>query len=157
MTPRTASRDRGGNVLLEFALTTSLMMFLLFGTFQFGQALLTYNNLVNAVRHGARYASMAKISNSGNAVLSNAYIDAARNAVVYGDPFVTDSNQTPIVAGLTPSQVDVQVEFDAGNVPRMVTVRLNSYTINAIGTNFTIQNKPSLQMSFLGKYCSTGC
>ncbi len=154
---RLISHGRRGNVLLEFALTSSLMMFLLLGTFQFGQALLTYNNLVNAVRHGARYASMAKISNSGNATISNAYLDAVRNAVVYGDPFVSDPDQAPIVAGLQPSQVDVQVEFDAGNVPRNVTVRLNSYTINAVGTSFTIRNKPSLQIPFLGHYCPTGC
>jgi len=157
MIRRPCCRSRRGNVLLEFALTSSLMMFLLLGTFQFGQALHTYNSLVNAVRHGARHASMAKISNSGNASLSSAYVDAVRNAVVYGDPTVSDTEKVPIVPGLEPSQVDVQVEFDSGNVPRSVTVRLNSYTINAVGTSFTIQNKPSLQMPFLGQYCSTGC
>lgn len=150
-------RRRRGNALLEFALTSSLMTFLLLGTFQFGQGLLTYNSLVNGVRHGARYASMAKISNSGNASLSSAYVDAVRNAVVYGDPAVAETDKPPIVPSLQPSQVDVQVEFDAGNVPRNVTVRLNSYTINAVGTSFTIRNKPSLQMPFLGQYCPTGC
>jgi Flp pilus assembly protein TadG len=154
---RPSVRSRRGNVILEFALTSSLMMFLLLGTFQFGQSLLTYNNLVNAVRHGARYASTIKISNLGDATLSNAYVDAVRNAVVYGDPFPSDMGTVPIVPGLTPSQVDVQVEFDAGNVPRHVTVRLNSYTINAVGTSFTIQNKPSLRFPFLGRYCPTGC
>lgn len=157
MNRRPSSQGRRGNVMLEFALTSSIMMFLLLGTFQFGQGLLAYNNLVNAVRHGARYASMAKISNSGNATLSSAYVDAVRNAVVYGDPFVPDSAKIPVVSGLEPSQVDVQVMFDAGNVPRNVTVRLNSYTINAVGTSFTIRNKPSLQMPFLGDYCPTGC
>src|SRR5436190_11955685 len=55
--------SRSGNVMIEFALSASMLVTLLLGTFQFGYAFYKYNALVNAVRGGTRYASMTKISN----------------------------------------------------------------------------------------------
>lgn len=150
------TRKRNGNVLVEFALSTSLLMFLFLGTFQFGYSFYQYNAIQNAVRGGVRYASMAKISNMGNGVLSPTYIDNVRNMVVYGSPTATDASK-PIVPGLLPSNVDVSVAFDTKFVPQTVTVKITSYTIDAVVKKFPITNKPLLQMPFLGQYCPISC
>jgi len=152
---QTRPRQRG-NVLIEFALSSTLLVFLLLGTFQFGYAFYQYNSLVNAVRSGVRYASMAKISNQGNGTLSADYIDSIRKTVVYGSPVATQED-TPVVRGLAPSDVEVEVGFDGKFVPQIVTVRVTRFTVDAIVRNFTINGKPSLQMPFLGQYCPVGC
>ena len=149
-------RKPNGNVLVEFALSSSLLMFLFMGTFQFGYSFYQYNTLTNAIRGGVRYASMAKISNPGNGTVPATYIDAIRNTVVYGSPVVGDS-PTPIVKGLKPSDVDVTVTFDAKFVPQTVTVKVNQFVIDAVVKKFTINGKPSLQMPFLGQYCPVSC
>jgi Flp pilus assembly protein TadG len=150
------TRKRNGNVLVEFALSSSLLMFIFMGTFQFGYSFYQYNTLTNAIRGGVRYASMAKISNSGNGSVPSAYITAIRNTVVYGSPVISD-NPKPIIKGLQPSDVDVAVTFDAKYVPTAVTVKVTKFTIDAVVKQFTINGKPSLQMPFLGQYCPVSC
>jgi len=76
--------------------------------------------------------------------------------VVFGPPTAAD-NAKPLVPGLTPSEVTVTVAFDGKFVPLSVTVFVNSYTIDAVVTTFTITNKPSLQMPFLGQYYPLSC
>jgi Flp pilus assembly protein TadG len=51
------ARDRAGNILVEFALGSGILVMAFVGTFQFGYTFLQYNNLENAVARGARYAS----------------------------------------------------------------------------------------------------
>jgi Flp pilus assembly protein TadG len=148
------TRKRNGSVMVEFALSATILMLIFLGTFQFGYAFYQYNTLANAVRGAARYASMAKISNSGNGVVPTAYADKVKNTLVYGDPA---GGTTPVVAGLATSNVDVSVGWDAKYVPLSVTVKLSSFEINAVVKKFTITNKPSLQMPFLGQYCPLSC
>jgi len=149
-----STRKRNGNVLVEFALSASILMFIFLGTFQFGYSFYQYNTLENAVRGAARYASMAKISNSGNGVVPTAYSTAVKNMVVYGS---TTTGVKPLIPGLTTSKVDVTVTWDAKFVPQTVTVKLNSFTIDAVVKKFPVNGKPSLQMPFLGQYCPISC
>lgn len=153
---RRRANSQRGNVLLEFALSSTLLVLLLFGTFQFGFAFFQYNSLVNAIRNGTRYASMAKISNQGNGVIPAGYISAIRNTVVYGNPNPGES-ATPIVHGILPGDVEVLVGFDVKFVPQTVTVRVKKFEIDAVLRKFVINNKPSLQMPFTGQYCPIGC
>jgi Flp pilus assembly protein TadG len=149
-------RRRNGNVFVEFALSATLLVFLFLGTFQFGYTFYLYNALTNAVRSGARYASMAKISNNGNGAVPANYQTAIRNVVVYGSPTVP-VNAIPVVPGLSPSDVGVIVTWDSKFVPQTVTVRVNSFQIDALVRKFSINNKPSLQFPYMGQYCPIGC
>ena len=157
MNPRIpVTRKRNGNIFVEFALCSSLLLLLFLGTFQFGFAFYNYTELVNAVRSGARYASMAKLSNQGNGVVPAAYTTAIQNMVVYGTTAPSQS-ATPLVAGLLPSNVSVNVSFDGKFVPQSVTVKVNNFTIDTVVKQFPITDKPSLQMPFVGQYCPIGC
>ena len=157
MNPRIpVTRKRNGSVFVEFALCATLLLLVFLGTFQFGFAFYNYNELTNAVRSGARYASMAKISNQGNGVVPTAYTTAIKNMVVYGSPSPSQS-ATPRVAGLLPANVSVTVDFDAKFVPQTVTVKVSSFTIDTVVKQFPITDKPSLQMAFVGQYCPISC
>lgn len=68
---RSFGRDESGVALLEFAILVSLLLFLVFGTIDFGRALFTSNNLTAAAREGARYG--ARLTNPG------AYLSAIRD------------------------------------------------------------------------------
>src|ERR1700693_2592543 len=55
----TGSRDsRRGSVIVEFTLSATFLVALFLGVWQFGYAFLIYGELEEAVRAGARYASM---------------------------------------------------------------------------------------------------
>lgn len=146
--------SRRGNAFVELALCSTVLMLIFTGTLQFGYSFYQYNSLINAVRGGARYASMATISNQGNGILPNSYVTAVQNTVVYGSP---TASSTPIVPGLTTSDVDVTVIFDGLFVPKTVTVKIKTFTIDGIVKKFTMSDKPSLQMQFLGQYCPVSC
>lgn len=45
-----------GTSLVEFALSASVLLFILFGIIEFGRALYTYHSVANAARIGARWA-----------------------------------------------------------------------------------------------------
>jgi len=148
-------KPESGNVLLEFALCGTLLVTVFSVIFQLGYATYQYNQLANAVRGGARFASMQKISNQGDGSLSSAYINEVKNVVVYGTRTITQSS-TPILPSLTTSNVDVVVTWDTKLNPKSVQVRVNSFNINALFKTFTIQQKPALTMPYLGQYSPVG-
>ena len=57
---RRLARSRDGSVLLETALMITILLMLMFGIVDLGRALYTMNNLVSAVREGARYGAVAR-------------------------------------------------------------------------------------------------
>ena len=141
---RQASR---GNAIVEFAVTVALFLPLLLGTFKFGFAFYTYNRLITAVRHGARYASLLTY-NSATSMPTDSYLAAVRNAVVYGNP---DGSGSPVVTGLTPNAISVSMTIVNG-VPDMVTVALSDFTLDAAVTTFHWVNKPSASFRFEGTF-----
>ncbi|MBX9600289.1 MAG: pilus assembly protein [Bryobacteraceae bacterium] len=145
-----------GNALVEFAISATLLVTLFAGIFQFAYTFYLYNELTNAVRAGTRYASLAKISNMGDGSLPPTFQSNVRNIVVYGSPSPA-MDAKPVVPGLRPQDVEVQIGFDSRLVPRAVTVRITRLTINAVFRQFTLTNKPVLNMPFFGQYCPTGC
>lgn len=52
-------QSRDGSVLLETALMITILLMLMFGIVDLGRALYTMNNLVSAVREGARFGAVA--------------------------------------------------------------------------------------------------
>jgi len=144
--PQPRLTQRGG-AIIEFALSFAFLFTVFTGVFQFGYAFYQYNSLENAVRGGARYASL-RVYDSSTSTPSAAYLTAIRNMVLYGNP---TGGVVPITRGLTPEKVSVTVTFER-NVPHLVTVAITNYQIDAVFTTLSLNNKPKVSFPFLGRY-----
>jgi hypothetical protein len=141
--------------MIEFAMSAMVLTYSFSAVFQLGYSMYLYNELVGAVRGGARYASLAKVSNDGvTPSLQAAYTTAVQNMVVYGNTSPAAGDQ-PVVPGLTTGQVSVTVPAAdwAVATPKYITVSVNGYTIDAVFKTYTLTNKPSLRVPFFGEYC----
>lgn len=143
-----------GNIIIEFAIGSSLFIALLVGTYQFGYTLFAFNNLQSAVRSGARYGSVT-VYDAGvptvNSSPASSFVTRVKNVTVYGDPAGAASGLGPVAAGLTPDHVRVDVAYTEGQ-PRMVTVSINGYRVPAIFGNWTAERKPSASFTYTGRY-----
>jgi Flp pilus assembly protein TadG len=147
--------SRRGNAMLELALASTILIYVFTGVFQFGYSMYLYNELESGVRAGVRYASLAGISNNADSSIPAAYTTAVQNMVVYGTPS-PGASPVPVINGLTTGAVTVGVNFDSGHVPTDVSVKISTYSVDAIFKTFTFANKPVLKMPYFGKYCSNG-
>jgi Flp pilus assembly protein TadG len=139
--------SQGGNAFIEFALGATVLVAMFTGTFQFGYAFYTYNNLQNAVRAGASFAAM-EAYDSNSTTPSTAFKTAVENVVVYGNRSGTGRS---IVPGLTAANVNFTPVF-TNNVPSAMTVSVTGFTINAIFSSFSLTNKPQVTMPYYGRY-----
>jgi Flp pilus assembly protein TadG len=146
MQNRKHNRGRRGNAILEFALAFSFLFPLFTGTFQFGYAFFLYNRLHNAVRAGARYASLETYA-SGTSTPPDAFSNAVKNLVVYGD---VAGGTNPVVTGLTTANVELTVLYVNGT-PGNMQVRLTNYTLDAFFGIFHL-NTPVAVFSYVGRY-----
>jgi Flp pilus assembly protein TadG len=148
MKPPLQHRERQrGNVAIEFALSFAFLFAVFTGVFRFGYAFYQYNHLENAVRGGARYASL-RTYDSATETPSAEYLTAVRNMVRYGSPA---GGATPIAPGLTADRVSVTMTMDR-NVPHRVTVAIVNYQIDTVFTTFTLDNKPKVSFPYLGRF-----
>jgi Flp pilus assembly protein TadG len=138
-------RNRRGNVMIEFAIGSGVLLAAFSGTFQFGYTFLQYNNLENAVARGARYASLVPYD-SLNATPSVAFKTAVRNMVLYGTP---TAGPTPVLPGLAAANVNLTVTF-ANNIPAVMTVSISGYKIDSIFAKSTLTNKPQVAYTYQG-------
>ena len=125
-------RRQAGSALIELAGALILLVTLLTGIFQTGYSFYTYDVLVNAVRAGGRYASLAAPRSSNSAELSK----AVRNLVVYGDPQAVAGKS--IVPGLEPREVEVVLQ------PASVTVSVRGFVIDALFTKVRLDGRPTV-------------
>jgi Flp pilus assembly protein TadG len=146
--------SRRGNAMIEFAMAAMVLTYSFSAVFQLGYSMYVYNELVGAVRAGARYASLAKVSNDGSTTLQAAYTTAVQNMTVYGNTSPAAGDQ-PVVPALTTGQVSVTVPAAdwAVATPKYITVSINGYAIDAVFKTYTLTNKPSLRVPFFGQYC----
>jgi Flp pilus assembly protein TadG len=114
--------NRRGNAMLEFALSSAVLIPMMAATFQFGLAFYQYNKLQSAVREGARYAAL-RTYDSASATPSAAFSSAVANMVVYGSPA---GGTTPVVTGVQTSNVNIGVAMVNG-VPSTMTVWIDSF------------------------------
>jgi Flp pilus assembly protein TadG len=145
-----ARRERGrrwqaGNTFVELAIFLPLWMTIVLGTWLFGYSFYIYNALEEAVREGARYASMVTY-NSANSTPTNSYLTAVQNMVVYADPSGAGS---PVVPGLSTNNVALTVGFSKG-VPTSVSVAINNFVVPSFLGRVTLVNKPSSTFPFVG-------
>ena len=143
-------RSKRGNAMLEFALSASVLIPCLAGTFQFGYGLYTYNRLQSATGDGGRYAALRTYRcKSGATDLTKVQL-AVQNMVVYGTPAPT-GDSVPVVNGLTTGNVNVQFNLTSG-VPTSVTVNISSFTIDTVFTSYTLTGKPVVTFPYIGRY-----
>ena len=138
-------RNRRGNVMIEFAIGSGLLLAAFTGTFQFGYTFLQYNNLENAVARGARYASLVPYDSATNKP-SAAFQAAVQNMVLYGTP---TAGASPVLPGLTAGNVNLTVTF-TNNIPAVMTVSISGYTIDSIFSKNTLKTKPQVAYAYQG-------
>lgn len=143
---RLFGRRQRGHAMVELAICSTVMITCLAGTFQFGYTFYVYNQLVTAVGNGGRYAAMRTYT--ANDPGKDA--QAIRNMVVFGDPQAGDEAQ-PVVANLTPEQVDVHWVMDDKGAPEAVSVSVKNYSVNAVFRTFTFTDRPGVEFPYLGR------
>ena len=136
--------------LIETAIVIPILLLLFAGVAEFGRYFYEYSTLAKASRVGARYLA-AKAANSPNNWQAN-----AKNIVVYGN---TAGTGTPILSGLTTSNVTVTYEGGTAGVPDLVRVSITGYEhqplfdLGALLKNdalsLNIDVKPSVTMKYL--------
>jgi Flp pilus assembly protein TadG len=158
MTTQAAQPSEGGNALLEFALGSLVLTMMFIGAFQFGYTFYIYNRLQTAVRNGARYASVRTFRAADNTSISK-YKTAVQRMVVYGDS--TASTGTPVVPGLAPANVTVNITDAAGNgagaavMPDRVQVYVSNYSLDALFRTYAFTSKPYENFPYVGVWLPT--
>jgi len=136
-----------GSIFIEFALSFLVLFSIFTGTFEFGYAFYAYNTLVNAVREGARYASL-KPYDSASSTPSTAFQTGVQNMVVYANPN-PPNGATPILRGLSTSNVNLSVLAN-GSAPLQMTVSISNFSIDAVFGTVTLNGNPSESFPYLG-------
>ncbi len=145
-----SARKKRGSAVVEFAMSFAVLFPLMTGLLEFGHAFFIYIQLGNAVREGARYASLITYD-SATTDISTAYGNAVQNMVVYGDPAGGTSSLIP---NLTTEHVSVAVTF-ANNVPSSVTVSVRNYGIQTFFKTLVLQ-RPACTFPYVGRYAPAG-
>jgi Flp pilus assembly protein TadG len=120
---------RRGSALIEFAGSLILLFSVFVGIFQIGYTFFAYNTLVNAVRAGARYASLQQT----NAELPK----TVKNLVVYGELAPATIAQ-PVVPGLTTDYINVTLG------PATATVSVRGFKLDSLFSQVKLDGRPSI-------------
>lgn len=137
-------RKQHGVALIEFGLTLSVLLAIVFGITEFGRAIYQYDTLAKAARDAVRHLSTQA---AGDTVA----IDEAVCLAVYGKPTCTGN---PLAPGLTTAMVSicdavscVATHQAQGSAPviNLVTLTIGSaahpYTFNSV-VPFVVPNIP---------------
>jgi Flp pilus assembly protein TadG len=141
-------RRRSGTAVVELTLSMMTLAPLFLGVATFGYTFYTYEKLSNAVRTGARYASTLTYD-SATSTPTSAFSTSVKKMTVYGDPNAA-SGATPVVTGLTTSNVNLTVTFSSG-APSGVTVSIVGYQTPSYMGRVTL-NKPYAWFPFTGQF-----
>lgn len=142
------TRDERGAQLVELAVVLPLFLVMFAATAEFGRFFYEYTTLSKAARAGTRYLITAPSSAK--------YDTEARNIVVYGNPAGTG---TPLISGITTSNVVVTRAGGVPVLPQTVTVSITGYKykpvfdvgklINVSALSLNVDVKPSVTMRYL--------
>jgi hypothetical protein len=141
-------RERG-HAMLELAISAGVMVTCLVGTFQFGYTFYVYNQLVSAVGNGGRYAAVRTYRGGSEQDIESGN-RAIRNMVVYGDP-EPGLDAAPVLAKLTPEQVDVRWIMDEKGAPSAINVSIHEYSVDAVFKTFTFTGRPGVEFPYVGR------
>jgi TadE-like protein len=141
-------RDESGVQLVEAAIVVPIFLILFAATAEFGRYFYEYTTLAKAAQVGTRYLSTAPVEavEDGN----------AKNLVVYGN---TSGSGTPILPGLSPTQVIITRTGPIPVTPETVSIQIVGYKhqpifdlgalIKSVGLSMNIDVKPSVTMRYL--------
>jgi hypothetical protein len=132
--------SRRGSALIEFAGALILLSGMFAGIFQVGYTFCTYTTLVNAVRAGARYASLeAGKSNSADPEFAKSVV----NMVVYGEPR-PGADAKPVARGLAPDKIELILGTSTA------TVSVRDFEMDSIFTKVKLVGRPTITFPFTG-------
>jgi Flp pilus assembly protein TadG len=142
--------DEQGVQLVELAIVIPILLLLFAGVAEFGRYFYEYTTLAKATRVGARYLASKSVNSATN------YEAIAKNIVVYGNAAGSGS---PILAGLSPSNVTVTYAGGTSAIPATVTVSITGFQhdpvfdlgalLNNRGISTAVGVKPSVTMRYL--------
>lgn len=132
---RLLARGERGTQLVELAIVLPLLVLMLGAAAEFGRFFYTYQTLAKATRTGARYLTTETATGKKD--------PTAENLVVYGNEAGTG---TPVVSGLSPSQVQISRTGGTSAFPERVTVKIVSYTYEPLFDLGKLVGKPSLSL-----------
>src|SRR5947209_3665853 len=92
---------RRGNAMVEFALASTVLIPVFFGTFQFGYTFYVYNLLCTQINAGAKYAATRTFRCADSTSITK-FKTAVANMVRFGNP---DGTGALIQPGLTAGEV----------------------------------------------------
>lgn len=146
---------RRGSVMVELALSIIALILLGAGAFQFGYVFWARKELQAAVAAGARFASHLEYAGSSDECAQRGF-DPARKYVVYGDPAGPEGS-VPVVPGLQPSHVAVEVIRDGRGMPQYLTISIRDYDLESVFSRYRLNGSPSATVPFQGRYSAKGC
>ena len=144
--------------MIEFALSSLVLVAMFIATFQFGYAFFVYNRLQTAVRNGARYASVRTFRAADSTSITK-FKTAVQQMVVYGNSAAVSGSA--VVPGLTASNVTVKITDAGGNdagiavMPDKVQVYVSSYTLDALFRTYSFTSKPYENFPYVGVWLPT--
>jgi len=149
--PRGARR---GSAIVEWAISSLVVVPLLLAALQAGHTFYIYNLLSSQVRDGVRYASRRTFRCADTASIAKFKTDVS-NVARFGNPQGTGPLLEP---GLSADQIKVEIKAkngaDAGprNAPAHVIVSTANYSVEALYKELSFSGKPFLQFPYLGNY-----
>jgi Flp pilus assembly protein TadG len=139
--------------MVEFTISLSVLIPLFLGAWAFGYTFYQYGKLENAVRAGGRYASL-RTYDSDTSTPSDAFRTAVQKMTVYGDPNANTATATPVVSGLTTSNVQLKVTLTSGvpAAPSAVTVSIINFKVQSYPGSIRLNGKPYVWFPYLGQW-----
>ncbi|HSL54765.1 MAG TPA: TadE/TadG family type IV pilus assembly protein [Pyrinomonadaceae bacterium] len=141
-------RDERGVQLVEAAIVVPIFLMLFAATAEFGRYFYEYTTLAKGAQVGARYLSSAPTEAAEDT--------KAKNLVVYGNEA---GSGTPILPGLSTSQVVITRQGPITLIPETVTIQIVGYQHQPIfnvgaltkstGLSLNVDVKPSVTMRYL--------
>lgn len=136
--------------MIELAISATVMVTFLAGTFQFGYTFYIYNQLVSAVGNGARYAAQRTYRGATDRDIERGN-QAIRNLVVYGDAQPA-ADAAPVIANLKPEHVEVRWVLNGDGIPATVDVTIRGFAVDAAIQTFAFDGRPSVEFPYVGRY-----
>jgi Flp pilus assembly protein TadG len=143
-------KSQKGHAMIELAVSAAVMVTFLAGTFQFGYTFYIYNQLVNSVGNGARYAAQRTYRAATDRDIERGN-QAIRNLVVYGDAQPA-SDAASVIPNLKPEHVEVRWVLNGDGAPAAVDVAIHGFSVDAAFQAFPFDGRPSVEFPYVGRY-----
>jgi Flp pilus assembly protein TadG len=141
-------RPQRGLAMVEFVITAPVLLLLMCGTVEFGQFLIQYSTLSDAVRNAARYVAGAALNGTDGLLLQggawNTLAGQGRNLAVYGN---AAGAGTALLPSLTTAQIVVTEDTANNNITvtaaypyqSLFGAAMPTFFGGSIATNYTLR------------------